>query len=223
MEDRIEELKQELFDCTIDGLAGDVRRLTEEGLSLGIPPLELLDEALVPALREVGRMFEVGEAFVPEMLIAAKAMQAAMVVLKPLLVQTGARPIGKIVMMTVKGDIHDIGKNLVAMMLQGAAFEVIDLGVNTPPEKLLEIVEQHEPDFVGISALLTTTMPMMKVTIEALQKAGLRDRVQVLLGGAPVTDVYAETVGADGYAPDASSAVRLAQQLLATAIIEPTG
>ena len=214
MTDRIEELKKALYEHTIAGHRDEVCRLTEEGLALGVSPLDLLYDALVPALEEVGARFERGEFFVPEMLISARAMQGAMDILRPLLAKSGTKPIGKVVMLTVKGDMHDIGKNLVDMMLEGAGFEVIDLGINTPPEKLVQAVQEHRPHLVGFSAFLTTTMPMFKANIEALEKAGLRDQVKVMVGGAPVDQAYAEKVGADGYAPDASAAVRLAKQLM---------
>lgn len=211
---REEEIKQGLYDHTLNGHHKEVKALTEEAVALGMKPLDLLFGALIPALQEVGRRFEVGDYFVPEMLIAAKAMQQALNILRPLLVLTGVKPIGKVVMLTVKGDLHDIGKGLVNMMLEGAGFEVIDLGVNISPDKMVEAVRQHQPQLVGFSAFLTTTMPMFKVNLEALSKAGLRDQVKVMVGGAPVTQIYADRVNADGYAPDASATVRLAKQLM---------
>jgi 5-methyltetrahydrofolate--homocysteine methyltransferase len=211
---RQEEILDELYDGTIDGEVEAVVGLTNEGLELEMEPLTLLFEALIPALEEVGRLFEQGEYFVPEMLISARAMQGAMDILKPLLVAGGAEPLGTFVMGTVKGDIHDIGKNLCNIMLEGAGFEVIDLGVNVPPEKFVEAVQEHQAQAVGMSAFLTTTMVMFKPNIEALTEAGFRDQVQVFVGGAPVTQEYADTVGADGYAPDASSLVRLVKQKL---------
>ena len=174
----------------------------------------MLYDALIPSLEEVGARFERGDYFVPEMLIAARAMQGALDILRPLLAETGAKPIGKFLMGTVKGDVHDIGKNLCNIMLEGAGFEVIDLGVNVPPEKFVEQINEHEPDVVGFSAFLTTTMPMFKANINALQKAGIRDKVIVMVGGAPVTQEYADAVGADGYSADASSAVKKAKQLI---------
>ena len=211
---REEEIKTGLYEHTLYGHHKEVKALTEEGVALGIQPLDMLFGALIPALQEVGRRFEIGDYFVPEMLIAAKAMQQALNILRPLLALTGAKPIGKVVMLTVKGDLHDIGKGLCDMMLEGAGFEVIDLGVNISSEKLVAAVEQHQPQLVGCSAFLTTTMPMFKVNLEALAKAGLRDKVKVMVGGAPVTQTYADRVGADGYAPDASATVRLAKRLL---------
>lgn len=211
---RQEEILDGLYDHTLDGEAEPVVKLTQEGLELGMEPLTLLFDALIPALEEVGRLFEEGEYFVPEMLVAARAMQGAMDILKPLIAESGAKPIGAFVMGTVKGDIHDIGKNLVNIMLEGAGFEVVDLGVNVPPEAFVDAVRQHKPQALGMSAFLTTTMPMFKPTIEALKEAGLRDQVKILVGGAPVTQEYADLVGADGFAPDASSAARLTKRLL---------
>jgi 5-methyltetrahydrofolate--homocysteine methyltransferase len=211
---RQDEIKQGLYDHTIAGHAKDVKTLTDEGIALGMTPLDLLFGALIPALQEVGNRFEKGEYFVPEMLMSAKAMGEALKILRPLLAQTGAKPIGKVVMLTVKGDLHDIGKNLCNMMLEGAGFEVIDLGTNVAPEKLLATVKQHEPQLLGFSAFLTTTMPMFKVNMDLLAKEGWRDKLRVMVGGAPVNQQYADKVGADGYAPDASSTVRLAKKLL---------
>jgi methylmalonyl-CoA mutase cobalamin-binding domain/chain len=214
---RQDEIRQELFDHTLNGHAPEVRALTDEALALGMDPMDILFQALIPSLEEVGRRFESGDFFVPEMLIAARAMQGALVILRPLIAETGARPIGKYVIGTVKGDIHDIGKNLVVIMLEGAGFEVVDLGVNAPPEKFVDAVREHEPHIVGFSAFLTTTMPMFRVNIQALERAGLRDRVTVMVGGAPVTEEYAKQAGADHYAPDASMATRLAKQVVGAA------
>ena len=209
-----DEILQGLFDNTLIGNAPAVKDLTNEGLAMGMNPETLLYDALIPSLEEVGARFERGDFFVPEMLIAARAMQGALDILRPLLAETGAKPIGTFVMGTVKGDVHDIGKNLVNIMLEGAGFTVYDLGVNVAPEKFVEQVQEHEPDIVGFSAFLTTTMPMFKANINALEKSGLRDRVIVMVGGAPVTQEYADAVGADGYAADASTAVRLAKALI---------
>lgn len=211
---REEEIKQGLYDHTIVGHAKDVKALTEEGIALGMQPLDMLFGALIPALQEVGRRFEKGEYFVPEMLMSAKAMGEALKLLRPLLAQTGQKPLAKVLMLTVKGDLHDIGKNLCDMMLEGAGFEVVDLGTNVPPEKFIAAVKQQQPQLIGFSAFLTTTMPMFKVNIDALVKEGLRDQVKVMVGGAPVNQAYCDKVGADGYAPDASSTVRLAKKLL---------
>lgn len=214
---RKEEILDELYNLTIDGDDEAVVALTKEGLAIGMTPMEILFEGLIPALEEVGRLFEIGEYFVPEMLVAANAMKGAMEILRPLIAETGAKPVGTFVMGTVKGDIHDIGKNLVNVMLEGAGFEVHDLGVNVPPERFVEAIREFQPQAVGMSAFLTTTMPMCKVNIDAITEAGLRDKVKILVGGAPVTQEYADRVGADGYAPDASSAVRLTKQLIGVA------
>jgi 5-methyltetrahydrofolate--homocysteine methyltransferase len=196
-----EELLRQLYDFTLVGNAPEVLSLTNAGLEMGLGPETLLYDALIPSLEEVGARFERGDFFVPEMLIAGKAMAGALEILRPLLAETGAESIGTIVMGTVKGDVHDIGKNLVNIMFEGAGFQVIDLGVQVAPEKF-------------IAAFLTTTMPMFKANINALQKAGLRDQVIVMVGGAPVTQEYADVVGADGYAADASAAVVRAKELL---------
>ena len=209
-----DEILKALYDHTLVGNAPEVLRLTNEALADGMTPETILFDALIPSLEEVGARFERGDFFVPEMLIAARAMQGALVILRPLIAETGAKPVGRYVIGTVKGDIHDIGKNLCVIMLEGAGFEVFDLGVNTAPEKFVEAVQKHEPDIVGFSAFLTTTMPMFKANIEALQKAGLREKVHVAVGGAPVTEEYAKHVGADSYAPDASMATRMAKQLV---------
>jgi methylmalonyl-CoA mutase cobalamin-binding domain/chain len=210
-----EELLADLYDKTLTGNRPEVLDLTNAGLAMGIGPEDLLYEALIPALEEVGARFERGDFFVPEMLIAGKAMAGALDILRPLLAETGAETIGTIVMGTVKGDVHDIGKNLVNIMFEGAGFQVIDLGVQVAPEKFVAAVQQHQPDIVGFSAFLTTTMPMFKANINALNKAGLRDKVIVMVGGAPVTQEYADVVGADGYAADASAAVVKAKELMA--------
>jgi methylmalonyl-CoA mutase cobalamin-binding domain/chain len=209
-----DEILQALYDQTLVGNAPAVLDLTNEGLETGLTPDRMLFEALIPSLEEVGARFERGDFFVPEMLIAGKAMSGALDVLRPLLAETGAATIGRFVMGTVKGDVHDIGKNLVNIMLEGAGFEVIDLGVQVAPEKFIAAIEEHKPDIVGFSAFLTTTMPMFKANINALEKAGLRQSVIVMVGGAPVTQEYADAVGADGYAADASAAVKLAKSLI---------
>jgi 5-methyltetrahydrofolate--homocysteine methyltransferase len=209
-----DEILQGLYDQTLVGNAPAVLDLTNEGLATGLTPERMLFEALIPSLEEVGARFERGDFFVPEMLIAGKAMSGALDLLRPLLAETGAETVGKFVMGTVKGDVHDIGKNLVNIMLEGAGFEVIDLGVQVAPEKFIAAIEEHKPDIVGFSAFLTTTMPMFKANINAIEKAGLRDKVIIMVGGAPVTQEYADAVGADGYAADASTAVRLAKDLI---------
>jgi len=210
-----EDLLRELYDRTLVGNAPEVLRLTNEGLTMGMSPETLLFDSLIPSLEEVGARFERGDFFVPEMLIAGKAMAGALDVLRPLLAETGAETVGTFVMGTVKGDVHDIGKNLVNIMLEGAGFRVIDLGVQVAPERFIEAIQEHRPDIVGFSAFLTTTMPMFKANINALEKAGLRDQVLVMVGGAPVTQEYADAVGADGYAADASAAVAKAKALIA--------
>jgi methanogenic corrinoid protein MtbC1 len=211
---REDEILDGLYDNTLNGIAQPVVALTKEGLELGMDPMVLLFEALIPALQEVGRLFEIGEYFVPEMLIAAKAMTGAMQILQPLIAASGAEPLGTFLMGTVKGDIHDIGKNLCNVMLEGAGFTVIDLGVNVDPEVFVEAIRTHKPHAVGMSAFLTTTMPMFRTNIEAITQAGLRDQVKILVGGAPVTQEYSDIVGADGFAPDANSCVRLTKSLL---------
>jgi len=218
-----EEILQGLFDNTVLGKAPEVKNLTQTGLDAQVDPVDLLYQALLPALQEVGRRFEVGDFFVPEMLMSAKAMQGALVLLRPLLAAKGEKTVGKVVMGTVKGDVHDIGKNLCNIMLEGAGFEVVDLGVNTSPEKFVDAIQKHQPDIVGFSAFLTTTMPMFKVNIEALKKAGLRDKVKVMVGGAPVTAHYAELAGADAYCPDASTTARKAKELIGAAGAAPGG
>jgi 5-methyltetrahydrofolate--homocysteine methyltransferase len=209
-----EEILKGLYDETLVGNAPEVKDLVNKGLEGDLGPESMLYDALIPSLEEVGARFERGDYFVPEMLIAARAMQGALDILRPLLAETGAKPIGTYVMGTVKGDVHDIGKNLVNIMLEGAGFTVYDLGVNVAPETFVQQVQEHQPDVVGFSAFLTTTMPMFKANINALEKAGIRDEVIVMVGGAPVTQEYADAVGADGYAADASTAVRLAKDLI---------
>ena len=210
-----EEILQGLYDETLVGNAPRVLELTQLGLDLDMGPETLLYDALIPSLEEVGARFERGDFFVPEMLIAGRAMSGALDLLRPLLADLGAVTIGTFLMGTVKGDVHDIGKNLVNIMLEGAGFTVIDLGVQVAPEKFIEAIKEHKPDIVGMSAFLTTTMPMFKANINALEKAGMRDQVIVMVGGAPVTQEYADAVGADAYAPDASATVKKAKALIA--------
>ena len=210
-----DEILKALYDETLVGNAPRVLELTHQALTMGMEPQSLLFDALIPSLEEVGARFERGDFFVPEMLVAGRAMAGALDLLRPLLAETGAQTVGTFLMSTVKGDVHDIGKNLVNIMLEGAGFHVIDLGVQVSPEKVIAGVQEHKPDIVGFSAFLTTTMPMFKANINALNKAGLRDQVIVMVGGAPVTQEYADAVGADGYAADASTAVRLAKKLIA--------
>ena len=209
----MEETLKALFDAVLDGQREVAKESVQKALAAGIAPGEVLD-TMVNAMGEVGQLFEEGEYFVPEMLIAARAMKTGMDILKPELVDADIQPAGKIVAGTVRGDLHDIGKNLVCMMLEGAGFQVVDLGSDVSPEAFVQAVNEHQPDFIAMSALLTTTMPNMQTTIEALKAAGVRDQVKVLIGGAPITDAYAAKIGADGYAPDASRAVKLAKALV---------
>jgi 5-methyltetrahydrofolate--homocysteine methyltransferase len=209
-----DEVLKLLYDETLVGNAPVVKEGVENGLEDGMDPERMLYDALIPSLEEVGARFERGDYFVPEMLIAARAMQGALDILRPLLAETGSKPLGTFLMGTVKGDVHDIGKNLCNIMLEGAGFTVIDLGVNVAPERFVEETNAKEPDIVGFSAFLTTTMPMFKANINAFEKAGIRDKVAIMVGGAPVTQEYADAVGADGYSPDASSAVKKAKELL---------
>ncbi len=204
------EIKQNIIDGMNKVIPGEV----QEALNEGIAPDRILNEGMLPAMAEVGQLFEDGEFFVPEMLISARAMAAGMNILKPALKQADVPPAGKVVIGTAKGDLHDIGKNLVSMMLEGAAFEVIDLGADVSPEQFVDAVKSNKPQLVAMSALLTTTMPAMKETVDALKAAGVRDQVKVMIGGAPVSDEYAKEIGADGYASDANSAVRLAKSLI---------
>jgi 5-methyltetrahydrofolate--homocysteine methyltransferase len=206
-------LIEEIRAAVIEGQAKVVGPKVEQALAEGTPPDKILQDGLIDAMREVGELFEKGEFYVPEMLIAARAMEAALKILKPHLVDQGIEPLGKVAIGTVKGDLHDIGKSLVAMMLEGAGFEIMNLGVDVAPEKFVEAL-QNGAQIVAMSALLTTTMPNMKVTIEAIKQAGLRDQARVMVGGAPVTQAYADEIGADGYAPDASAAVRKARELI---------
>ncbi len=205
---------QAVYSAIVDGNPNAARDAVAAALEAGFAPDVVLNEAMVTAMAEVGRLFEEGEYYVPEMLIAARAMQGGLVLIKPLLVQDNVQSAGKIVIGTVKGDMHDIGKNLVAMMLEGAAFEVIDLGTDVTPERFVEAAREHNANVVAMSALLTTTMANMKATIEALQNAGVREQVKVVVGGAPLTADYASQIGADGYAPDASRAVAMVRGLI---------
>lgn len=202
----------ELYNAILEGQRDVAKNEVEQALAEGADPADVLN-AMVTAMGEVGRLFEEGEYFVPEMLIAARAMKTGMEILKPRLVDADIKPAGKIIAGTVKGDLHDIGKNLVCMMLEGAGFQVVDLGSDVSPDAFVAAVKEHKPDFLAMSALLTTTMPNMQTTIDALKEAGVRDEVKVLIGGAPITDAYAEKIGADGYAADASRAVKLAKAL----------
>lgn len=205
---------QGIAENVIKGNAPEVERLVREAIDEGVSAADILNQGLVAGMDVVGDKFKKNEFYVPEVLIAARAMKAGMALLRPLLAETGVKPVAKFVIGTVKGDLHDIGKNLVAMMMEGAGFQVVDLGIDVPPEKFVEAIRTESPELVGMSALLTTTMISMKDTIEALEQAGVRDRVKVMIGGAPVTQDYADEIGADGYAPDAASAVDKAKELL---------
>lgn len=205
---------QQLYQAVVDGDAELSKSITEEALAEGVDALSLVTGHMVPAMDEVGRLFEQGEYFVPELLISARAMKASMDLIRPILVETGVPPTGRVVIGTVKGDLHDIGKNLVAAMLEGGGFEVTDLGADVDPEKFVEAVREHNADIVAMSALLTTTMPSMKSTIDALIAAELREKVKVMIGGAPVSAGFGEQIGADGYAENASLAVSMARGFL---------
>lgn len=206
------DLKQ-LTEAIMTGDRNAAKDITQQGLEEGLTPDAILD-AMVVGMDVVGEKFKNNEIFVPEMLIAARAMKEAMGILEPELVKAGYEPIATAVIGTVQGDLHDIGKNLVAMMWKGANFKVIDLGTNVPPARFIDAVKEHDADIIGLSALLTTTMPAMKTTVDALKQGGLDD-VKILIGGAPITDTFADEIGADGFAPDAASAVDKARELMA--------
>jgi 5-methyltetrahydrofolate--homocysteine methyltransferase len=215
MPTNLETIQQNIYE----GKAEEVRARVQEALADGLPAQEILEKGLIAGMDEVGRDFKAGDLFIPEVLACARAMHAGMEVLRPLLAEgregIGRASLGKVVIGTVQGDVHDIGKNLVSMMLEGAGFEVMDLGVDVPPNRFVEAVGARNPRIVGMAAMLTTTTPMMKTIIEALAEAGLRDKVKVLVGGAPVTSAYARQIGADAYAPDAATAVDVARGLAA--------
>jgi 5-methyltetrahydrofolate--homocysteine methyltransferase len=205
------------YKAISEGKMEDVKKLTQEALDAGEKADSVLKEGLLPAMEQIGIKFKNNEIYIPEVLIAARAMHAGMAILKPILSKSSATRSAKVIVGTVKGDLHDIGKNLVVMMLEGGGFDVVDLGIDVSPDKFVEAIKKHQPQVVGMSALLTTTMREMKGTIEAIQEAGLRKQVKAIIGGAPVTERYAKEIGADGYAPDAASAVDLARSLLAKA------
>ncbi len=205
---------QKLYDAIVEGDAKTTLEMTNQALAENVTPDELVAKYMIPAMDEVGKRFEAEEYFVPELLLAGRAMKGALGVLRPLLAASGAQPAGKVIIGTVKGDLHDIGKNLVAAMLEGAGFEVTDLGTDVSPEKFVEAVSTKNANIVCLSALLTVTMPAMKTTLEALRSAGVRDRVKVMIGGAPVTDQYAREIGADSYSENASAAVSTARTLV---------
>jgi len=207
-------ITQEIYKNILEGDMSGLPSQVQAALDAGVAPDVILNEGMIPAMAEVGRLFEEGDYFVPEMLISARAMQAGLGVLRPRLVESGVKPIGKVVIGTVQGDLHDIGKNLVSMMMEGAGFEVIDLGTDVRAETFIDAVQSNGVQIVAMSALLTTTMPQMKVTIDAMLEAGVRDSVKVMVGGAPVTADFAEQIGADAYARDASQAASAARALV---------
>jgi len=209
----VADVLQKIASNLYDGENEAVAELVQQALDQGMEPQEILAGGLIAGMDEVGRDFKAGDLFVPEVLIAARAMHAGMGILRPLLADSDAHSAGKLVIGTVEGDLHDIGKNLVKMMIEGAGFETVDLGTDAKPDVFVEAVREHQPRIVGMSALLTTTMVNMKATIEALEEAGLRDSVKIMVGGAPVTAAFAEEIGADAYAPDAASAVDVARSM----------
>ena len=207
-------LSQKLFDAIVDGKAQLAQSLVEEEIKAGADPVTLISQTMIPAMDEVGRLFQEEEFFVPELMLAGRAMKAAMEPLRPLLAAAGAKPVGVVIAGTVKGDLHDIGKNLVISMLEGAGFRVLDLGTDVTPDKFVEAIREHDPQIVCLSALLTVTMTAMKTTIDAIKDAGLRERVKILVGGAPLSEKYAKDIGADGYGATATDAVALARRQL---------
>jgi len=210
-----EQILDELYYAVLDGNASAASEITQKALDAGLTAEKILYQGCIPAMDEVGYQFEIGEKFVPEMLVAARAMDAAMRLLRPLLVEEGVEQIGTVLIGTVQGDLHDIGKNLVTMMMEGAGFRIVDLGTDVAPEKFVEAVKTEHPDIVAMSALLTTTTRSIVATINALEEAGLRDEIKIMIGGAPITQEFADKVGADGFAPDAGSAARKAKELMA--------
>jgi corrinoid protein of di/trimethylamine methyltransferase len=203
----------ELYDAILNGNAKRAEEVTKAALAEKADPTELVRKYMIPAMDEVGKRFECNEYFVPELLIAARAMKTSLELITPLLADAGAEPVGRVVIGTVQGDLHDIGKNLVASMLEGGGFQVVDLGVDVPPERFVEAAKEKDGTIVALSSLLTTTMTMMKHVIEALEKAGLRSKTKVMIGGAPITQQYADEIGADGFSDNASAAVALARKL----------
>jgi 5-methyltetrahydrofolate--homocysteine methyltransferase len=208
---------EQLYTAILEGQSDKTPGLAQKALDQGLAPKDILDNGMVVGMNEVGARFKAGDMFVPEVLMSAEAMQAGLKVLRPHLISSGAKLIGKIVIGTVKGDLHDIGKNLVGMLCEGAGFEVIDLGFNIEPEKFVEAIKQHQPQIVGLSALLTTTMRAMGHTIKALEEAGLRDKVKIMVGGAPVDAAFAKRIGADGYGSNAPAGADLAKKLVGAA------
>jgi 5-methyltetrahydrofolate--homocysteine methyltransferase len=206
---------REIADVLKAGNAPKVKEMVQAALDEGAEPADVVNQALIVGMGEIGVLFKNNEVYVPEVLIAARAMQAGLSILKPLLIEKDVKPVGKVILGTVKGDLHDIGKNLVGMMLEGAGFEVVDLGIDVSPDKFVDAIKNSGAECIAMSALLTTTMPGMKDTIEAVKAAGLRDQVKIMVGGAPVTKSFSDEIGADGYAPDAASAADLAKELIA--------
>ncbi len=204
----------ELFSAICNGKADVVTEIVQTAVGHGENVVDLLLNSMIPAMKEIGERFARNEVYVPEMLISARAMNAGLKILEPLLAKQGHKPLGRVAIGTVKGDLHDIGKNLVGMLMEGAGFQVIDLGIDVPSEKFVEAVKSQKPNVIGLSALLTTTMPKMKEVVESLVEAGIRKTVKVMVGGAPVTEKFARDIGADGYAPDAASAVEKARELI---------
>jgi len=205
---------QKLYDAILNGDNKTAVAITREALDAGMDPMDLVTQQMVPAMDEVGRRFEAGDYFVPELLLSARAMKGTMELIRPLLAASGADPVGHVVIGTVRGDLHDIGKNLVAAMLEGGGFNVIDLGADVAPEKIIDTIKSRKVDIVALSALLTVTMPAMKSTIEALKQAGVREQVKVIIGGAPVTGEYARQIGADGFSDNAVGAVSMVRDLI---------
>lgn len=205
---------EDLAAEVIKGDAGVVKNLTEEALSQNISAEEVLNSGLVAGMNVIGERFKSNEIFIPEVLVAARAMKAGMQIIRPLLAEANVEPLGKVIIGTVGGDLHDIGKNIVAMLLEGAGFEVLDLGADVTKEKFLEFAEKENPDVLGMSALLTTTMVFMKGMVQSLEESGLKDKIKVIVGGAPITQSYADEIRADGYAPDAASAVDLVKSVM---------
>jgi 5-methyltetrahydrofolate--homocysteine methyltransferase len=204
-----------LYEVILNGDSKSAIAITKKALEEGADPIEIVNQHMIPAMDEAGHRFECEEYFVPELLLAARAMKGSLELIRPLLAARGDKPVGRVIIGTVKGDLHDIGKNLIASMLEGGGFEVIDLGTDVSPEKFVQTVRERQPNLVCLSALLTVTMPSMKTTIDALKSAGLRDQVRVLVGGAPVTEQWAKEIGADGYGSNAAAAVPLARSVLA--------
>jgi 5-methyltetrahydrofolate--homocysteine methyltransferase len=208
-----EKFIEQMREAIVQGQVGEVTTMTNKALET-MAPLDIVTKIVAPAMGRVGDLYSCGEFYVPEMLLAARAAKAALGIVRPMLAKGNVKPMATVVIGTVRGDLHDIGKNLVSMMLEGAGFQVIDLGIDVPPEKFIQAVLENKADLMGMSALISTTMPQMGVTIKEMEKAGVRNQVKVIVGGAPVTDDYAKSIGADGFAPDAAQAVTVSKRLL---------